>query len=169
MLHQAIELDQNILIQVMQMHKEQLAVYQLSFLKVKSISKFIELSSVNFVVLQDHIENFSINKVIKSFFPEAKIVALPKVTEGAVITSMKGIEEINDELPIIFNDCDHLFKSEKFNTARIGIVNLNGTYLNNTKISIVHSIKSAASISSRCIGGILKMPVVKCKFDKTVP
>ena len=28
---------------------------------------------------------------------------------------MRGIEEITDDLPIIFNDCDHLFKSEKFN------------------------------------------------------
>ena len=27
---------------------------------------------------------------------------------------MKGIEEINDNLPIIFNDCDHLLKV-KFN------------------------------------------------------
>ena len=81
----------------------------------KSISKFIKLSSINFVVLQEHIENFSIDKVIKNFFPEARIIALPKVTEGAVITSMRGIEEITDDLPIIFNDCDHLFKSEKFN------------------------------------------------------
>ena len=68
-----------------------------------------------FVVLQEHVDNFSIDKIIKNFFPEARIIELPKVTEGAVITSMKGIEEINDELPIIFNDCDHLFKSEKFN------------------------------------------------------
>ena len=97
--------------------KPLLEIYGMPFFywATRSISKFIELSSINFVVLQEHIEKFSIDKVIKKFFPKARIIALPKVTEGAVITSMKGIEEINDDLPIIFNDCDHLFKSEKFN------------------------------------------------------
>ena len=97
--------------------KPLLEIYGMPFFywATRSISKFIELSSINFVVLQEHIEKFSIDKVIKKFFPEARIVALSKVTEGAVITSMKGIEEINDNLPIIFNDCDHLFKSKDFN------------------------------------------------------
>ena len=96
--------------------KPLLEIYGMPFFywATRSISKFIELSSINFVVLQEHVDNFSIDKVIKNFFPEARIIELPNVTEGAVITSMKGIEEINDELPIIFNDCDHLFKSEKF-------------------------------------------------------
>ena len=85
--------------------KPLLEIYGMPFFywATRSISKFIELSSINF------------DKIIKKFFPEARIIALPKVTEGAVITSMKGIEEINDNLPIIFNDCDHLFKSENFN------------------------------------------------------
>ena len=97
--------------------KPLLEIYGMPFFywATKSISKFIDLSSIDFVVLQEHIEKFSIDKVIKKFFPETRIVGLQEVTEGAVITSMKGIEEINDDFPIIFNDCDHLFKSEKFN------------------------------------------------------
>lgn len=97
--------------------KPLLEIYGMPFFywATKSVSKFIDLSSINFVVLQEHIEKFSIDKVIKKFFPEAKIVGLPEVTEGAVITSMRGIEEITDDLPIIFNDCDHLFKSKEFN------------------------------------------------------
>ena len=97
--------------------KPLLEIYGMPFFywATKSISKFIDLSSIDFVVLQEHIEKFSIDKVIKKFFPEARIVGLQEVTEGAVITSMKGIEEINDDLPIIFNDCDHLFKSKEFN------------------------------------------------------
>ena len=94
--------------------KPLLEIYGMPFFywATRSISKFINLASINFVVLQEHIEKFSIDKIIKKLFPEAKIIALPEVTEGAVITSMKGVE---DDLPIIFNDCDHLFKSEKFN------------------------------------------------------
>ena len=97
--------------------KPLLEIYGMPFFywATKSISKFIDLSSIDFVVLQEHIEKFSIDKVIKKFFPETRIVGLQEVTEGAVITSMKGIEEINDDLPIIFNDCDHLFKSKEFN------------------------------------------------------
>ena len=107
--------------------KPLLEIYGMPFFywATRSISKFIELSSINFVVLQEHIEKFSIDKVIKKFFPKARIIALPKVTEGAVITSMKGIEEINDDLPIIFNDCDHLFNefcSSQFDSTVDGIL-----------------------------------------------
>ena len=81
----------------------------------RSIEKFVELESLDFVVLQEHVDKFSIDKEIKALFPKARIHVLPDVTEGAVITCMKGIEEINDDLPVLFNDCDHLFKSEIFN------------------------------------------------------
>ena len=80
-----------------------------------SIKKFVQLKSLTFVVLKEHIENFSIDKEIHKYFKDANIIALPDVTEGAVITSMKGVEEINDDLPLVFNDCDHLFKSTSFN------------------------------------------------------
>ena len=81
----------------------------------RSIEKFVEIASLDFVVLKEHVEKYEIDKAIKDFFPEARIHALPEVTEGAVITCMKGIEEITDGLPVVFNDCDHLFKSSSFN------------------------------------------------------
>lgn len=81
----------------------------------QSIKKFVDLASLDFVVLQEHIDGFGIDKEIKKFFPEAEIHALTEVTEGAVITSMKGISDISDELPVLFNDCDHLFKCSRFN------------------------------------------------------
>lgn len=82
----------------------------------RSIEKFVEIATLDFVVLQEHVDKYHIDKVIKEFFPKARIHALPEVTEGAVITCMKGIEEIVDELPVLFNDCDHLFKSSDFNS-----------------------------------------------------
>ena len=81
----------------------------------RSIEKFVEIASLDFIVLQEHIDKYAIDQVIKGLFPEAKIHALPEVTDGAVITCMKGIEEISDDLPLLFNDCDHLFKSSCFN------------------------------------------------------
>ena len=86
------------------------------FWATKSISNFIEVKDITFIVLKKHIEEFEIDKKIKSFFPEARIVIIPEVLNGAVLTCMNGIKEINDDLPIIFNDCDHAFISSEFNT-----------------------------------------------------
>lgn len=81
----------------------------------QSVRKFVELASLNFVVLQEHIDKFHIDEEIRRYFPEARIHVIPEVTEGAVITCMKGIVDIQDDLPVLFNDCDHLFKSTQFN------------------------------------------------------
>jgi dTDP-glucose pyrophosphorylase len=81
----------------------------------QSVRKFVEIESLDFVVLQDHIDKFNIDSEIKGCFPEARIHTLKNVTQGAVITSMKGVSDINDSLPLVFNDCDHLFKSTEFN------------------------------------------------------
>jgi dTDP-glucose pyrophosphorylase len=81
----------------------------------QSVRKFVEIESLDFVVLQEHIDKFHIDSEIKGYFPEARIHALKDVTEGAVITSIEGVSDINDSLPLVFNDCDHLFKSTSFN------------------------------------------------------
>lgn len=80
----------------------------------QSIRKFVEIASLDFVVLQEHVDNYGIDTKIRSFFPESRIHVLPEVTEGAVITSLKGIVDIIDNEPVMFNDCDHLFKSSSF-------------------------------------------------------
>lgn len=81
----------------------------------KSISNFIEVKDITFVVLGQHINEFKIDEKIKEYFPNAKIVAIPEILNGAVLTCMNGVKEINDDLPIIFNDCDHAFISSDFN------------------------------------------------------
>lgn len=81
----------------------------------RSVEKFVELESLDFVVLQEHVDKYLIDKEILVSFPNARIHILPDVTEGAVITCLKGIVDIEDECPVLFNDCDHLFKSTAFN------------------------------------------------------
>ena len=81
----------------------------------QSIRKFIELNSLTFVVLREHVEKFSIDKHILDYFPEAKVEIIPEVLNGAVLTCIEGIRNINNNNPIIFNDCDHLFSSSLFN------------------------------------------------------
>lgn len=86
------------------------------FWATKSISNFIEVEDIIFVVLEQHIKEFKIDEKIKEYFPKAKIVTIPEILNGAVLTCMEGIKEIDDDLPIIFNDCDHAFISSEFNT-----------------------------------------------------
>lgn len=81
----------------------------------KSISKYVDLADITFVILQEHINNFNIDDKILKYFPDANIVAIPRVLNGAVLTCMEGIKEINDDNPIVFNDCDHLFYCSLFN------------------------------------------------------
>ena len=77
-------------------------------------NEFIE--DITYVVLDEHIVNNKIDKEILKYFPNANIVSLPKILNGAVLTCMEGVKNIDDDLPIVFNDCDHAFKcTELFN------------------------------------------------------
>lgn len=80
---------------------------------VKSITKFIDVD-LTFVVLKEHIVNNNIDQEIKKYFPESNIIVLDKILNGALLTCLQGIRNINDDFPIIFNDCDHAFKCEEF-------------------------------------------------------
>lgn len=80
----------------------------------RSIQKNVDLASLTFVVLKDHIERFKIDEEIKKYFPEAKINVIPEVLPGAVLTCMEGIRDLPENEPVLFNDCDHLFLCESF-------------------------------------------------------
>ena len=81
----------------------------------RSIEKFVDIEDLTFVVLQEHIDNFEIDKKILEYFPNAKIVVIPHILAGAILTCLEGARSFNDDLPIVFNDCDHCFKCSEFN------------------------------------------------------
>lgn len=80
----------------------------------QSVTKFVDVQDITFVVLQDHIDRFAIDSRIREFYPEAHIHVLPHVLNGAVLTCCEGIKEIDDDLPLLFNDCDHAFLCSSF-------------------------------------------------------
>lgn len=84
------------------------------FWATQSIVKFMPVEDITFVVLQEHIDRFRIGEEIRRRYPQAKIRVLDHVLNGAVLTCMEGVKEIHDDLPIIFNDCDHAFRCEAF-------------------------------------------------------
>lgn len=96
----------------------------------QSIGKFVGLESLTFIILQEHIDQFNIDQKIISYFPNANLKVIPKVLNGAVLTSLEGVEMINNEGPIVFNDCDHIFYCEPFyNYCNEGNFKLDGALL----------------------------------------
>lgn len=92
----------------------QIKGYPFFYWSVQSIKKFIDIKDLIFIVLQEHKENFSIDVKIKEYYPEAIIHIIPEILNGAALTCMEGIKEIHDDDPIVFNDCDHMFRSRSF-------------------------------------------------------
>lgn len=82
----------------------------------RSIEKEVDIADITFVVLKQHIQEFQIDKVILNYFPNAKIEAVDfeEVKSGPVITCLAGLKNIQDDQPILFNDCDHMFLCNSF-------------------------------------------------------
>lgn len=80
-----------------------------------SISKWNKIRDLIYVVLQQHIDGFNLDSKIRYYFPDARIVAIPEVLPGPVFTALIGTDYINDNEPVVYNDCDHMFKSSKLN------------------------------------------------------
>jgi NDP-sugar pyrophosphorylase family protein len=81
------------------------------FYAVESIRKFCNIKELIFIVLKQHEEDFNISAVIKGYYPEAKIIIIPELLNGPVLTCLNALKEINNDYPVIFNDCDHCFNS----------------------------------------------------------
>ena len=75
-----------------------------------SIKKYIDVADITFVVLQEHIDEFQIDTHILKWFPDAKIEVIPQILPGAVMTCLEGLRNIHDDSPVLFNDCDHMFR-----------------------------------------------------------
>ena len=80
----------------------------------QSIAKFVPLESLTFVVLREHITGFGIDQEILRYYPDARIRVLEHVLNGAVLTCLAGVEDIHDDSPVLFNDCDHSFLCRAF-------------------------------------------------------
>ena len=80
----------------------------------ESIRKFCDIESLTFIVLEEHEKNFSITQEIKKLYPSANIVIIAEMLNGPVLTALNAKSVIKNNLPILFNDCDHYFYSFDF-------------------------------------------------------
>ncbi len=80
----------------------------------QSLVKFLDVESLTFAVLQQHIDDFEIDTKLLEYYPNARIEVIEELLPGAVLTCMRGIKNINNNYPVIFNDCDHMFRCNDF-------------------------------------------------------
>ena len=81
----------------------------------ESIFKFFKNIDIIFVILREHDEKFSLSEIIKKYYDSARIISIPDVLDGAVLTVREAIKNIDNTNPILINDCDHMFMSSEFN------------------------------------------------------
>jgi dTDP-glucose pyrophosphorylase len=75
----------------------------------ESVVRSTPVRELVFVVLDEHIERFGIDVVIRDFYPSARIVSLPEATSGAAESAAIGVEALVSTGPLAVNDCDHAF------------------------------------------------------------
>lgn len=68
----------------------------------------------SFIVRQEHIDKYQIDKGIKSFLPEANLFSVVKTTRGAVETCLVAESVIAADDAVIIMDCDLEFRSMQF-------------------------------------------------------
>lgn len=81
---------------------------------IESVRRSTQLSQIVCVVLREHVEEYNIIEQVRTYFPEVEFVILDDVTDGALDTAMCGLQIINNDYPIIFNDCDQAFEIREF-------------------------------------------------------
>lgn len=69
-----------------------------------------------FVTLQEHINNYPLEKVLKNEFPNSKIIVINEVTEGQAITCGLGLKniDVNSSLLIAATDNGMIYDKEKY-------------------------------------------------------
>ena len=81
---------------------------------ISSVSADDIKMNYSFIVRQEHIDKYAIDKGIKAFLPDANVFSVMKTTRGAVETCLIAESAIADEDAVIVMDCDLEFRSKKF-------------------------------------------------------
>lgn len=76
----------------------------------------------SFIVRQEHIEKYQVDKQILSFLPEANIFSVQKTTRGAVETCFIAEGVIAEDDGIVVMDCDLEFHSKDYTDGIRGIM-----------------------------------------------
>lgn len=89
---------------------------------ISSVSNDCIPMKYSFIVRQEHINRYGIDKEIKSILPSANIFSVLKTTRGAVETCLMAQKAIAPNDAILVMDCDLEFHSQEFLSNIISIL-----------------------------------------------
>src|SRR4051794_20180732 len=75
----------------------------------ESARRSFAVAEMVFVVLEEHVRDFAIDRHIRDHYPQARLAVCAEVTSGAAATAKLGVEMLDSDRPIIINDSDHAF------------------------------------------------------------
>lgn len=89
-----------------------------------------------FACRKEHIDNYTIDKTLKSFSDNVDIISIDKLTEGQACTCLLAKEAINNDEELLIAACDNgmLWDKNKFEELKKGADCLVWTFRNNTTV-----------------------------------
>lgn len=76
---------------------------------VESVRRAAPLGELVFVILEEHVREWALDRSIRDFYPTATVLAIPEVTSGSAETAALGVAALKGTGPLAINDCDHAF------------------------------------------------------------
>jgi dTDP-glucose pyrophosphorylase len=83
----------------------------------ESVRRRVPVREMIFVVLEEHVCDFAIDRRVLEFYPEARVVRIPEVTSGAAETALIGLQALTTSGPVAVNDSDHAFRCPELGTV----------------------------------------------------
>lgn len=80
------------------------------FWAINSILESCRIDNIYAVFLKDHNNKFNIKTVIKSNFPEVKLIELDKIQDGPILSLYRALEQVQSSNTKIIIDCDQAIK-----------------------------------------------------------
>lgn len=90
---------------------------------ISSVESINAPKKFSFIVRQEHIDEYEIDKKIKDSVPQADIFSVKKTTRGAVETCFVAKDKIDINDAILIMDCDLEFKCHKYDETLTAILN----------------------------------------------
>ncbi|HXH18934.1 MAG TPA: sugar phosphate nucleotidyltransferase [Chitinophagales bacterium] len=80
---------------------------------IKAVNDLPKADKHVFVLLEEHIQRFGIDRSIRRYLPHALFVPLKEVTEGQASTCLTGLEKIHEDEELLIGACDNGIIFEK--------------------------------------------------------
>ncbi len=74
---------------------------------VQAVKSLPNCHNKRFICLDEHLAKYPLAPMLHDEFPNCKIINIPDVTEGQACTSFIGLEDLDDNTPILISACDN--------------------------------------------------------------